>query len=117
MDSAQHTGLLGKTTALWLTNPASKYTNDADCRGPRVVTPDTGGGVMAHWDSQRGVIVHWDTIPSDNLNWELIDCGCAAGVEWGGDYPLECRRCGGTGRIAKHKSTGVTAFYPGGPFC
>ena len=51
---------------------------------------------------------------SDTGGW--IDCGCCAGVEWGGDYPRECDRCGGAGRIWRYPS-GVLAWWYGGPLC
>jgi hypothetical protein len=37
-------------------------------------------------------------------------------LEWGGEYPRECRNCNGTGRICVHLKSGVHALYPGGPF-
>lgn len=24
-------------------------------------------------------------------------CGCCAGIEWGGEYPVECSACAGSG--------------------
>jgi len=69
---------------------------------------------MAYWDGKR--IVYWDDedYPGHN-GWKLIDCGCCNGIEWGGDYPKECRSCGGNGRMALHVKSGVLADYPGGP--
>ena len=70
---------------------------------------------MAYWDGKN--IVYWDNKPYPNHpNWEYIDCGCCAGIEWGGDYPRECRTCGGSGMISLHKPSGRIADYPGGPF-
>ena len=51
------------------------------------------------------------------LSWLKIDCTCCAGIEWGGDYPRECRTCGGSGQIFLHVKSGSFAQWPGGPFC
>ncbi len=48
--------------------------------------------------------------------WECIDCGCCAGLLWGGEYPTECYDCRGAGFFYRHKKSGVLAQYPGGPF-
>lgn len=70
---------------------------------------------MSHWDSAAGVIVRWPTESVEGYpNWESFDCGCCAGIEWGGDYPNECRRCAG-GRVCRHVPTGTLALWPGGP--
>ena len=77
-----------------------------------------GGVIMAYWDSKSGKIVKFDTQQCDGYDaWEWIDCGCCAGLEWGGESPRECRTCGGSGWVARHKNSGVLAWYPGGPFC
>ena len=74
--------------------------------------------MMAHWDYKSGKIVYWPSQPIDGYpGWVAIDCGCCAGVEWGGDSPEECRSCGGTGQIAQHNESRVLALYPGGPLC
>lgn len=71
---------------------------------------------MAHWDSTAGKIVHWETKPVENHpDWEWIDCGCCAGLQWGGELPRECPHCWATGVYARHKPTGTRALYPGGP--
>ncbi len=71
---------------------------------------------MAHWDSLRGKIIKWSTKDSSIWPcWEELDCGCCAGLEWGGNYPRECKRCNG-GIIFRHKKSGALALYPGGPF-
>lgn len=71
---------------------------------------------MAHWDSAAGKIVGWETKElEERPGWYEIDCGCCVGIEWGGDYPRECRRCGGSGTIFWHKKSRVLADYPGGP--
>ena len=72
---------------------------------------------MAYWDSEAQEIVRFSPIPSEQYpGWEEIDCGCCAGLEWGGVEPIECGRCQGTGVIFHHTKSGVFALYPGGPF-
>jgi len=69
---------------------------------------------MAYWDGEK--IVH--SKPGDcpqYPGWQEIDCGCCSGIEWGGEYPRECRACGGGGFVYHHFSSGVLAQYPGGP--
>lgn len=71
---------------------------------------------MAFWDGKR--IVYFDPEPSEIWpDWDMIDCGCCSGIEWGGEVPRECKRCGGDGHIFRHRKSGVTAQHPGGPFC
>ena len=71
---------------------------------------------MSHWDAQQGKIIRWSTqVYGLNPEWEEMDCGCCAGLEWGGEYPKECKRCN-NGVIYHHKKSGVLALYPGGPF-
>ena len=71
---------------------------------------------MSHWDGEK--IVRWKTVPCPQYPaWDEIDCGCCNGIEWGGEYPIECRDCGGSGVIFKHRESGVKAVYPGGRFC
>jgi len=48
--------------------------------------------------------------------WYRVDCGCSGGLQWGGDSPRECPRCGGTGELFWHKKSKVFAQYPGGSF-
>ena len=73
---------------------------------------------MSYWDSANRRIVHISPRPWDNYpGWLMVDCGCCAGVRWGGEIPEECDRCGGSGRIAQHIKSGKYAHYPGGPFC
>jgi len=48
--------------------------------------------------------------------WELIDCGCCAGLAWGTEEPTECSRCTGNGILWRHIESGVLAEYPGGKF-
>ncbi len=72
---------------------------------------------MAHWDSETGKIIHWPTRRSKQFpKWDEEDCGCSGGLEWGGEYPRECRRCKGGAIIYRHRKSGVTAQWPGGPF-
>lgn len=72
---------------------------------------------MAYWDSEQGVIIHTPTKPYPNYpGWELVDCGCCAGLEWGRDCPIECSYCGGAGEYARHIKSGAIAAWPGGPF-
>ena len=72
---------------------------------------------MAHWDSKAGVVVYWPTKRcKHHPKWDEIDCGCCAGIEWGGEEPRECRKCGASGVIYRHRKSGVTAQWPGGPF-
>ena len=73
---------------------------------------------MSHWDSKNTVVVRYPPEPYEGKpGWFLVDCGCCAGIEWGGEYPDECRRCGGDGTIALHLASQRLALYPGGPFC
>ena len=72
---------------------------------------------MAHWDSENNMIIH--SKPQKCAlypGWEIIDCGCCNGVEWGGEYPRECKSCGGGGFVFHHITSGILAMYPGGPF-
>lgn len=70
---------------------------------------------MSYWDGKA--IIEYPAEPYFNHpGWLRIDCGCCNGIEWGGNYPVECKRCGGGGFLAKHIPTGVVAEYPGGRF-
>jgi len=70
---------------------------------------------MSHF--KDGKIIEWPTKDSENYpGWEEIDCGCCNGIEWGGEYPRECRKCKGGAVYYRHKKSGVYALYPGGPF-
>lgn len=72
---------------------------------------------MAFYDSEKNKIIHFPSRNSKHFpGWEEIDCGCCAGIKWGGEYPKECDICGGNGIIFKHKKSGVLAEYPGGKF-
>ncbi|MFW6173108.1 MAG: hypothetical protein ACOC5T_05130 [Elusimicrobiota bacterium] len=70
---------------------------------------------MAYWDGEK--IVYFPPEESTEYpGWEIIDCGCCNGIEWGEEYPKECRSCGGSGVLYRHKKSGTLALYPGGPF-
>lgn len=71
---------------------------------------------MSHWDSKAQKVVRWPEEPASHPGWTVIDCGCCAGLQWGGETPEECRDCGGSGILCRHNSTGTLALYPGGPF-
>jgi len=72
---------------------------------------------MAYWNSQKQVVVHVPTEPHPiNPGWEIVDCSCCGGLEWGGDYPRECSACQGMGHYCRHIESGALALYPGGPF-
>lgn len=71
---------------------------------------------MAYWDSVNQTIIHIPTKPYPSYpDWELVDCSCCGGLEWGGDYPVECKHCNG-GFYARHIKSRAIAAYPGGPF-
>lgn len=73
---------------------------------------------MSHWDSAAQTIVRWPTNAIDGYpGWLSVDCGCCAGVQWGGDYPRECPHCQGSGVLALHVASRRIALYPGGPLC
>jgi hypothetical protein len=72
---------------------------------------------MAYWNHETSEIVTLPPEPYDGFpGWQQVDCGCCAGLEWGGDYPVECPRCKGAGFFALHVASGRLADYPGGPF-
>lgn len=71
---------------------------------------------MAMWDGKKIIRFAPESHP-DYPGWEILDCGCCAGTEWGGEYPRECGRCHGSGTIAHHIKSDVFALYPGGHFC
>lgn len=71
---------------------------------------------MSSWNAKTGEIVNRPPEPYPNYpGWELIDCGCCVGLQWGGEEPRECETCQGGGFIARHKKSGMLAMYPGGP--
>lgn len=72
---------------------------------------------MAYWDSKKGVIVYNEPKPCpDYPEWEIVDCGCCNGLEWGALEPTECSRCGGNGIVYGHIPSHALAAYPSGPF-
>jgi hypothetical protein len=75
----------------------------------------TKGEIMAYWTGEK--IVCFETEPWPHYpGWLMVDCGCCAGIQWGGEWPDECQDCGGTGRYAQHIGSGALAQWPGGPF-
>ena len=72
---------------------------------------------MSFWDSTQGRVIHFPPEEwPDQPGWWRLDCGCCMGLEWGGEYPRECKTCGGNGWVAWHEKSKVLAWYPGGPF-
>lgn len=69
---------------------------------------------MAHFDG-HAIVMLADEPCSEYPGWVRVDCGCCAGLEWGGFEPRTCRDCGGNGFLAKHVASGTMALYPGGP--
>ena len=70
---------------------------------------------MSHWDGEK--IIRYKPHPvKDYPGWEVVDCGCCHGIEWGGEDPRECNRCEGSGWIHHHIKSNIFALYPGGPF-
>lgn len=70
---------------------------------------------MAHWDGKK--IIHRPTTQcKKHPAWDVIDCGCCNGIQWGVEGPRECDNCNASGVIYKHRKSGVTAQWPGGPF-
>jgi len=70
---------------------------------------------MAHWDYKAERTWYYPAEDMQN-GWYRIDCGCSGGLQWGGDEPRECPRCGAFGFIFWHKKSKTFAQYPGGPF-
>ena len=68
---------------------------------------------MAYWNGKK--IVYKKSEPCKEYpGWDIIDCGCCSGIQWGGEYPRECK-CN-SGVYYKHRKSGVCAEYPGGRF-
>ena len=75
---------------------------------------------MAHWDGNKMNITYVPDKPCEDYpGWVEEDCGCCAGLQWGGDMtdgsPRECSNCKGGGSIFHHLKSGVIAEFPGGP--
>jgi len=71
---------------------------------------------MAQWDYKEGKVRSWPDEPHpDYPGWTVVDCGCCAGIQWGGDSPEECDMCSGSGEIVRHDKSRVLARWPGGP--
>ena len=46
---------------------------------------------MAHWDCRAQRVIAWPTQPwPGRPGWLQVDCGCSAGLMWGGESPREC---------------------------
>ena len=72
---------------------------------------------MSYWNSKKQTIVSFaPVICKEYPDWIEVDCGCCAGIKWGGEEPVECDRCNATGIIYVHIKSGVMADYPGGHF-
>lgn len=72
---------------------------------------------MAIWsDAQSRIEYRCDVIDFDCPEWIWRDCGCCAGIKWGGEEPVECDQCKGWGSYAIHAPSGAAAQWPGGPF-
>lgn len=69
---------------------------------------------MSHWDGHT-IISFPPRLVQGHPEWLMLDCGCCNGLKWGGDEPIECRDCAGTGVQYLHLRSGVIAVYPGGP--
>ena len=73
---------------------------------------------MAHWDCRAQRVIAWPTQPwPGRPGWLQVDCGCSAGLMWGGESPRECPRCQDGGVLALHEKSRRLALWPGGPFC
>lgn len=73
--------------------------------------------MMAHWDAENHRIVYSDDYADPEFpGWVRKDCDCCHGIKWGGEYPIECSSCIGSGYIWKHVKSGALAAWPGGPF-
>lgn len=70
---------------------------------------------MSYYDSELNKVIHFPTKPAYKEGWVEVDCGCSAGLQWGGDYPRDCEHCKGQGYYYVHKASLVMAEYPGGP--
>ena len=72
---------------------------------------------MAYYDNVTNQTVRFETRQCEEYPaWDVIDCGCCGGIRWGGESPEECDHCGGGGIIYRHRVSGATALWPGGPF-
>ena len=72
---------------------------------------------MAWFNSKTGEIVRAPPRDSrEHPGWEVLDCGCCGGIQWGGESPRKCEVCKGNGYYCHHKPSGALAAYPGGPF-
>lgn len=71
---------------------------------------------MSAWNSDTLTVETWEPrLNPDFPGWALVDCGCCAGIRWGGEEPVECSTCGAGGWLHVHLDSGVMAWWPGGP--
>jgi hypothetical protein len=69
---------------------------------------------VSYWNGKEIVRIAPSLHPL-STGWWCIDCGCCNGIQWGGEYPTECRDCGGGGVVFLHEASGLVAAWPGGP--
>ena len=73
---------------------------------------------MSYWDYKTGKVVGFKPEAYPGYpGWLRCDCGCSNGIQWGGESPIECNHCNGSGSYAKHIKTGLRKDWPGGKFC
>lgn len=73
---------------------------------------------MSFWDYKLQKIITYPPRKSKRWpKWDEVDCGCSGGLQWGGEYPRECKTCGAKGFVFVHRKTATRAEWPGGPFC
>ena len=80
---------------------------------------DSGGGCMCEVCGRQGLELKEPCeVSADDpyIGWAHEDCCCCAGIAWGGESPVECSHCNGTGSLWLHEASGVVAEYPGGRF-
>lgn len=71
---------------------------------------------MSTWNSALGIVQTWPPErDAERPDWWAVDCGCCNGLQWGGEEPMECRTCNGSGALWVHRPSGVMACWPGGP--
>jgi hypothetical protein len=70
---------------------------------------------MAYWTGTE--IEYFSPRKTYCKHWLYVDCVCCMGIKWGGEEPVECSDCGGSGYRAVHLLSGVIALWPKGPLC
>lgn len=68
---------------------------------------------MSHWDGKK--TIRWQPHYAGKAGYYYIDCGCSAGLRWGGWEPVECEQCN-AGWQCLNVKTGRLSEWPGGPF-